>query len=534
MECQFLFILLLTVSVKLVQAKTFTCAPSFQADACTITDVVSQDDRIVLSPQSPDKLQLLVILNSTMDDIPAIALNSSQHTLNLTVLVCDSCGLTGIKSSSFIPLSNLQALYISHGSYTKLQKNLFSKLPLLNNLNAMHGAITEVDANAFFNLTKLRYLFLSHNNISKITSKMFTPLESLVYLDLSHNHITILDNDLFVHNINLKDLHLAHNDINRIDGRLFNSQSVVSRVHLSYNELTILDTRNMENVYADYNRIKQLYISSTLQSLNAYHNDIQNVTCEEKGSPTVYLGLANNSLTASGCIAQLTQLTNLQLDYNNLGNLNQSSFVGLTELTSLGLKSANISKLEYGVFSHQKKLQSLDISYNHMGNVDMDILSASTDLQYLNIEGNNLTEFSYKDLRTTFTNLSTICIGDNDFNCTFLGEVILQLSNHDIKAVTLSGHSVTDLNHINGIRCHGEKETIPSWVPTSRGFNVKLNAVIHQVKKLSQIVAENYEKMAEDISAIKQQNFGIISDIIRMKAEILKIEQSTTNENELR
>lgn len=548
MEFRFLVITLtLIVSLKLVKAKLFTCKENYRSNFCTITGVVEQDNIALevlfgyINDGTP--ITQLIISNSTMDEIPPISSQSKR--LSLNYLCCVGCGLSDITKHSFTSLSQLISLNISFGSYQKLQKNVFSLLPSLTHLNVSHGAIAEIDAAAFFNLPKLQTLDLSHNNISKITSNMFTSLESVWLLDLSDNHIEILEDGLFVSNTKLHYLDLTHNLISRVEGRLFNPQYAVYDVNISYNQLTTFNTSNMENVWIQHNKIKQLYISSSVQLLNANNNEIENVTCDKNGSSINSLNLANNSLNELGCIGSLTALTTLYLNHNNLRKLNQSSFATLTELISLGLQSTNIDRLEYGVFSHQNKLQLLDLSFNRMAKINLDMLIAARNLQYLYIDGNNITEFSYNDLKTAFISFREIGLGDNDFNCTFLAQAIKQFNSDNIAAIVYYGNKVTDSHSINGIGCRESKEpTAPSWIAsvvtgdnvTSDTIHIHVDSgveeVIQQVEKLSQILTENDKKitkLSEDINAVKQQNFKMNSDILGNKAEILKIELTRNN-----
>lgn len=296
-----LFILILVVSGKLVQTKSFLCKSRSNPTACEITDVAANDTSIVLTTPN-ETIKELTIINSTIVDIPPI---SSDKPLDLSGLMCTRCGLTDIKESSFAAFSQLHFLFISFGSFSKLQKNLFSRLPSLNFLTLDHGAIAEVDDTAFFNLTKLMNLSLNHNYISKISSRMFASLESLWILDLSYNHIRILDEALFMNNTNLYVLDLSHNHINQIDGQLFKPQHVPAKVILSHNELTTLDTMklNAQELYANHNKIKELSISNTIyHGLYCDGNNIENVICDERGSTIKSLGLPNNSITELGCI----------------------------------------------------------------------------------------------------------------------------------------------------------------------------------------------------------------------------------------
>lgn len=535
------FILILfTICVHIVQSKQFSCVEPANYQ-CIINGVTVQDTSMSLTYSNYVSgkygVRNLTMLNSTMDDIP-----ESSQTSSLLYLNCVGCGLIDITKHSFSKMGTLITLNISFGSYEKLHKKLFSHLPELTYLNASHGAIVEVDETAFSNLEKLTILDLSFNNITKITSKMFAPLMSLWYIYLRNNHIKILSEDLFINNIKLKYLYLEYNEISQIDGRIFSPQHIATVVALSYNELTELDTVsiNAENIWVNNNKLKQLSIASSILFLNAYKNYIEKVVCDESSTQISILYMTYNSLTELGCIGSLTELTSLDLSYNNFGKLNHSSFAALTKIKTLGLKSANIGKLEFGVFSHQNQLEKLDISYNQMGNIALEMLLAAKGLQKLYIDGNNITEFSFNDLKMAFTNIQTISIGDNDFNCTFLAEAIKQLNSKNIETIVSTGSKVTDSHNINGIGCQVKKEKpTPSWVPvtnekttdhrntTNNEFEVKLDAIIQQVEVLSAVKAENdktFAKLRDDIIPVKESFTKVNNDILSNKAEILKLQ----------
>lgn len=499
------FIFLLTMSVKLVQPRKFSCLPDYYTHNCLIANVVPEDNSIELIPRSTvHNITSLKIENSTMDDFPPISANEN---FLLKSLICRNCGLNNINESSFFVLSSLESLDISFGSHSYLQTHSFSQLPKLELLNISHRTITEIDDGAFDNLSKLRKLYLSHNNITKITSKMFSSLTSVWFIDLKYNHIKTLDKDLFVNNRQLKCLKLDHNDISKIDGQLFNRESVLSWLLLSHNELKVFDIPNAKRVWIDHNEIKQLFIPNTVQHLYADHNDIVKVTCDEVSSSINSLNLTENLLTELGCIGSLTELTNLYIGYNNLGRLNKSSLVALSNLTTLNLKSTNII-LEDGVFSHQNKLKNLDISYNQIGNFALEILFPARDLYDLRIDGNNITEFSYNDLGTMFTRLKTIGVGDNHFNCTFLRQAIEHLDSINISTYVSSRNNVTYSDNISGIGCENRTE-IGSATNCNSNLNFHLIEIVmiilialmvtFYVYKGFKFLGNNFRYVSEDV-----------------------------------
>ncbi|XP_037034353.1 carboxypeptidase N subunit 2-like [Bradysia coprophila] len=446
-----LWILILTVSAKLVQTKMFLCKEKYETSQCTIQNVTAEESSIELeSPylSSQKMITGLTILRSSMDGIPPI---SSNRLVNLNYLRCD--GLTDIEQHSFSLFNNVVRLEISHGTYTTFKENLFSSMPLLTEMHARDGTISEIEDDAFFNLTKLIQLNLSNNTIGRITPKMFKPLESLFALDLSYNQITCLDEDLFLNNINLTYLNLNDNKINILAARIFNPQSKLYIVNLSRNELTTLNTQNMVNIHAEHNQIRQLFISRTVEYLDVYRNHIEDVVCDEVDSHLTYLDMTNNSLTELGCIGSLKNLVTLRLNLNNFGIFKQSSFVALTELTLLQLGATNISMIENVVFTHQYNLQTLVISDNRMGNNALKVLPAWRNLLSLHVQGNNMTEFPYDTLKTALPRLSELGIGVNDFNCTFLERAVKKLNDENVFIVPTVAYKMRHQHSIAGIGC---------------------------------------------------------------------------------
>lgn len=234
MDCKFLFVLILFTQSAKIHSRTFYCKERASFHQCTITGVETQDDSIV--PYSSlyglkYNVSLLVILNSTMDDIQPI----SSDSLVVFNLRCVGCGLSQITKNSFSQLVRLAFLDISFGSYQKLQENMFSEVSALVHLNVSHGTIADIDDTAFSKLEKLKILDLSFNNITKITSKMFAQLKDLYFLYLSYNHIVILEEGLLISNTYLKNLYLGHNNIRKINGGILNPQHNAEYVDLSYN-----------------------------------------------------------------------------------------------------------------------------------------------------------------------------------------------------------------------------------------------------------------------------------------------------------
>ncbi|XP_056428732.1 immunoglobulin superfamily containing leucine-rich repeat protein 2-like [Hyla sarda] len=83
-------------------------------------------------------------------------------------------------------------------------------------------------------------------------------------------------------------------------------------------------------------------------------------------------------------------LNQLTLSVNNIGELNRTSFAGISKLTSLWLTYNQITAIHPGTFQSMISLINLDISHNQLVEFPWMDLAALTDLELLNLNNNQL------------------------------------------------------------------------------------------------------------------------------------------------
>lgn len=86
----------------------------------------------------------------------------------------------------------------------------------------------------------------------------------------------------------------------------------------------------------------------------------------------------------------LTSLTSLTLNDNNLSSLEEGVFKDLTELEQLDLDGNNLSSLEEGVFEGLTSLTRLGLVDNRLSTLPRDVFDELTSLTRLDLDGNNL------------------------------------------------------------------------------------------------------------------------------------------------
>ena len=139
-------------------------------------------------------------------------------------------------------------------------------------------------------------------------------------------------------------------------------------------------------------------------------------------------------------IATLPYLTSLNLSYSSIGNDDAKAIAALTNLTSLYLKERFISEDGARAIATLTNLTSLDLAGNHIGEDGASAIAATlTNLTSLDLAGNHIGEDGASAIAATLTHLTSLDlqsnrIGDNGANA------IAKLSN--LTSLNLAGNSI--------------------------------------------------------------------------------------------
>lgn len=238
--------------------------------------------------------------------------------------------------------------------------------------------------NYFENFEHLHTVNISNVGLEKLEMKTFLKAKGLQTLIASNNILTVVPAHLFVYAQNITHIDFSNNTINRIDALAFDGPTLLNTVNLSQNFISQLDARSLS--------------VPSITVLDLSHNNLSNLSERTFGS----------------------NLKQLNLSYNLIGNLEINTFAYLPNLEQLNLRHTNISSIQLGTFSHQHKLISLDISENHMKEINFNLfLPIVQDLRSLHLGENQLTEL--KGFRNEiFPELELLDIKNNRFNCSYL------------------------------------------------------------------------------------------------------------------
>lgn len=286
-----------------------------------------------------------------------------------------------------------------------------------------------MDELAFHNSTQLQLLDLSGNVLETLNERTMEGLLRLEFLDLHNNQLTSLPETIFdssrIHTVERIDL--SGNRFNEIPIRALQRQlASLFSLKLARNRVVEVFTQDIINYVKELdlsenplseNAIRNILgEAKILRSLNLANTSIKTIPRLE--TPFLkHLNLSNNAITDIKPLIlerttmlenldvsknRLTDFTNLiktfkhlsvlqslDISSNEMRNINESSFDGLTMLHSLKMMNLlNCTKIEKNAFRSLTKLRLLHVyNYPKLGYFDVHgILKQMTNLEILDIE----------------------------------------------------------------------------------------------------------------------------------------------------
>jgi len=182
-------------------------------------------------------------------------------------------------------------------------------------------------------------------------------------------------------------------------GRLWGFE--ISNSSLTHVPRSVCRLTTLTQLIVNYNRLTRLpqncFINlSNLTRLIASDNAIE--TLQDgvfNGQRNLnYLDLGRNRISSIGSICQLTTLTELHVDHNQLTRLPQNCFINLSKLQWLVASDNAIVTLQDGVFDGLRHLYHLDLSRNMISNIGLYVFATSSGLSnlfWIYLSENNLT-----------------------------------------------------------------------------------------------------------------------------------------------
>lgn len=398
-------------------------------------------------PETPTMENLLTCI------IPEVDLSEQNADLNITDTEIQQEYFYEIKfEQSIVPhipvvlfeeLPKLRALRVSNSSVTELQDGLFMKAKYLRKIYLDNNQLRELDDSSFQGARDLGLLELSYNQISSISRGTFEELKYLSHVNLSHNQIDFVDIDLFRNNEILHVLDLSNNQLKTLELQVCQVTSV-------YSSHNMIQNFWMEMVDVQQNR---QYYSKFMIKVFVDHNEITTFKIDKRFKIR-HLALDHNLIDDLSKFEDLVpeEIEILDLSFNHLGPIKQETFRNFFNLRSLYLAHSDIQLQDEYAFVYLMNLTELDLSYNNLNEIDTKLLSNLNSIELLKIDGNNLTHFEVENLPQR---VFAISLFDNAWECPYLEDLFDKMRMHGKVSVPPSfiPEPETEGQEINGVTC---------------------------------------------------------------------------------
>jgi Leucine-rich repeat (LRR) protein len=368
---------------------------------CRVTSgSVANDEELKIS-NAPSNLTTLTFSNVNFEKIPKNVFTIYPKLVNF---YNSYNNLNQLTADDFTNAKNLKQVFFYLNALTLVPSRVFEQCSVLEQITLADCPIAEIKEDAFYGLKTLKSLSLSNLPLKNFQPATFKDLTALQILRVENCSLKAITKDFFTYNSALTTVNFFGNNIELVEEGTFEKALNISSVDLSNNQLVTFSSAIIPSVVVNFNLLRNLHIGSQSKSISAESNFINNLTCDENLSAR-YLYLGNNSLSKLSCIGKMTQMANLQLDYNKIVKINKNIFLNIRNLTSLYIDGNAKLKLSSKVIAPMTQISRLQID------------------NFVN---------GYKNLNATFANLRVISINMKTWNCNRVKKVATVLNSQKI------------------------------------------------------------------------------------------------------
>lgn len=474
--------------------KSFGWLPQPDVKVCLINDIIATNKTFFRF--SLNTVETLIATNCSLITIPNGLFSNFVMLKHMSFV---SAGIETLTADDFIAATHLYTIAMSNNSIEALGNNTFSAASELHQVDLSYNKISTIDSSTFEYLNRLEVILLNNNRISVFACRFSS--SAIKELQLQMNRIHTFQ-PILVAGTRLTELSLAQNLLTTLNDTLDAEYwSHITKLDIAVNNplLTLISGNkpfeSTEFLNISHSTYSTCYISATLTILDASHNRIDSVCVQDANSSVLEeLSLSKNQLTSMTNLTQLKYLRKLDLSFNNITDLNHNSFAHMIQLEMLYLESTGLQRLDYGMFSHLQSMRVLDLSYNRLRTIDLKLLLFMHEMKELFFEGNDLTSLDYESIPKQFPVLRFLGLADNQFNCSYLMDLLRCLSLSDIELKPSDSSSVrTKSPNIFGIQCHINSTTTTSYSPMAptqhqtehagafKAIETKINAIVSDV-----------------------------------------------------
>ena len=376
-------------------------------------NIISKIDRLVFRPL----VSLIEIrLNHNMIvDLPSDLFLNLNY---LNTIFLENNQMNILRTGFIRNLPNLIQLIISGNNIEHIEKDAFFNLSSFYNLDLSSNKLKEIKDFYFKGLNYLYNLLLNNNGINTIEKHSFDEFFKIYKFDLSDNFLFSMDISIF-NNIKISSLDLSNNIIEDFDSSIIISPQNIASLYFSKNKIKILRKGSL-NIYK--------YCSTIDFSYNQIES-ISNIVFDNETSNAETLKLNNNFISYLDFLEgdHFMNLVKLDLSFNLIDQIFDSTFKSLNNLKEIDLGSNQIKFIDKFAFIDNHKLESIklnNISFKPNGLVFLDRIRT------IDLSMNNLSEIGFL---SNLTNLTEMYLRNTNFSYnTFNVSLFTRLSKLDL------------------------------------------------------------------------------------------------------
>ncbi|XP_022651559.1 toll-like receptor Tollo [Varroa jacobsoni] len=312
-----------------------------------------------------------------------------------------------LSERGFDSLVYLQELRLNHNQIARAEPGALAGLAQLERLDMAHNMLVALPSALFQRTLKLSELYLRNNSLSALPPGLFTGLNELTMLDLAHNQLSSLgwlgqDGPLVDTPTKLRVLDLSHNRLTRLDFSAFRTLGSLETLQLQHNLVEFIS----DNTFAALEVLQLLVLSnnrlktvgphmlaglSSVLTLQLDHNRLDTIHNDALKDITMLqeLNLAGNKLTiVPRVVSALKMLRSLDLSDNDIHDVANASYQGLSQLYALNLMGNMIGNITQGAFNDLPSVRILNLARNRIQAIEQGAFDDVPDLHYLRLDSN--------------------------------------------------------------------------------------------------------------------------------------------------
>ena len=297
---------------------------------------------------------------------------------------------------------NITNLDLSYNNLQIVSVSSFPALPNLIRLDLRHSHVSSIEEGAFTGLPRLIHLELDYNELRAVTRRSFHALPGLRSLSLERNLLQRVEKHSFS-GMSLEQLSLQKNE--RLEllsmGSFFNSSvQLLSIGGCSLASESLQALRDLKDT------LMILFVSHSTKPLNIPASLFNGFKLE-------MLHLTNNSLHSLDFMSGNLTVHQLDISYNSLISVNMNIF---TTVTVLNMNHCGLKCISCTSPCHLPHLEELDLSWNQLTHLNASTFIDLTHLRRLNLKSNLLQTLS-SEMVSVYSKLTYLGLRENPLSC---------------------------------------------------------------------------------------------------------------------